>query len=44
MASTNPKQTLEGRSDYILVEPSALDDLKSPLRGSARLKVVKIQF
>ncbi|XP_048781169.2 uncharacterized protein LOC125683761 isoform X3 [Ostrea edulis] len=38
MASTTPKQTLERRPDYILVEPSALDDLKSPLRGSARLK------
>lgn len=30
----------EGMSDYLLVEPSSLEDLKAPLRGSARLKVM----
>ncbi|XP_061176363.1 uncharacterized protein LOC133185262 [Saccostrea echinata] len=32
------KPTVERRTDYLLVETCSLDDLKSPLRGSARLK------
>ncbi|XP_062609661.1 uncharacterized protein LOC134271482 [Saccostrea cucullata] len=39
MATTaSVKPALERRTDYLLVEPCSLDDLKSPLRGSARLK------
>ena len=31
-------------STHMLVESTSLEDLKSPLRGSARLKVVKMYY